>query len=174
MGNLYADILQDESSFDIMMFGSGSIRKPEMGPVVEYQDMLENTPFDDALWMLKVTGEQFRRMVTHLFRDEAWLGHTEFYQFSQGVRLVWRKSTHELLECSFHGKEIEDDQELLIALQNYHYTNFDEFLGVPLAEVSRNMKPRVIATAVNNIFEEYLSTHPGLDAKVEGRITILE
>ena len=174
MGNLYADILQDESSFDIMMFGSGSIRKTEMGPVVEYQDMLENTPFDDALWMLKVTGEQFRRMVTHLFRDEAWLGHTEFYQFSQGVRLVWRKSTHELLECSFYGKEIEDDQELLIALQNYHYQSFTEFMGVDIEEVKKNMKPRVVATTVNNIIEEYLSVHQGLDAHVEGRIEILE
>ncbi|MBQ6367900.1 MAG: bifunctional metallophosphatase/5'-nucleotidase [Erysipelotrichaceae bacterium] len=174
LGNLYADMLQDESSFDIMLMGSGSIRKEEFGPIVEYQDMLENTPFDDLLWMLKVTGAQFRRMVRHILRDEAWEGHTEFYQFSKGVHIVYRKSTHELEKLEYNGEEIRDDQELLIALQNYHYTNFDEFLGVPLAEVRRNMKPRVIATAVNNIFEEYLSTHPGLDAKVEGRITILE
>ncbi len=52
LGNLYADIMQDESSFDIMMFGSGSIRKKELGPIVEYQDMLENTPFDDVCWMV--------------------------------------------------------------------------------------------------------------------------
>ena len=36
------------------------------------------------------------------------------------------------------------------------------------------MKPRVIATSVNNIIEEYLSVHDGLDARVEGRITILD
>ena len=36
------------------------------------------------------------------------------------------------------------------------------------------MNPRVIATSLNNIVEEYFSTHSGLDAHVEGRIEILE
>ena len=174
MGNLYADLMQDESSFDIMFMGTGSIRKKEMGPIVEYQDMVENTPFDDALWMLKVTGKQFRHMITFLMRDEAWAGHTEFYNFSKGVHIVYRKSTHTLEELSFRGKEVEDDDEFLIALQNYHYNNFTAFFDVPIEEVKANMKPRVVATSVNNIVEEYLVTHQGLDAEVEGRITILE
>ena len=88
LGNLYADLIQWESSFDIMMMGSGSIRKKEMGPVVTLQDILECTPFDDMLWMLKVTGAQFRRMVKHILHDEAWVAHTEFYQFSKGVRIL--------------------------------------------------------------------------------------
>ncbi len=174
MGNLYADLIQWESSFDIMMMGSGAIRKKEMGPVVEYQDVLENTPFDDVLWMLKVTGAQFRRMLLHIFRDDAWLDHTEFYQFSKGCHFVYRKSTHTLEECTFRGKEIGDDQKLLIAIQNYHYNNFDEFLGVPLEEVKKNMRPRVVATSVNNLVEEYFATHQDIDAHVEGRIVILE
>ncbi len=174
IGNLYADMLQDESSFDIMMMGSGALRKKEFGPIIEYQDMLENTPFDDTLWMLKVTGEQFRRMITYIMRDDAWAGHTEFYQYSKGVRIVWRKSTHTLEELSFRGKEVKDSDTFLIAMQNYHYKNFTEFMGVPIEEVAANMKPRVVATSVNNIVEEYLSTHPGLDAHVEGRITILD
>ena len=174
MGNLYADLLQDESSFDIMMMGSGSIRKTEMGPIVEYQDMLENTPYDDILWMLKVTGAQFRRMITYVFRDEAWEGHTEFYQYSKGVRFVYSKAAKRFAEFSFRGKEIADDDEFLIAMQNYHYNNFDEFFSVPLEEVKKNMKPRVVATSVNNIIEEYFATHPGLDAHVEGRIVVTE
>ena len=174
LGNLYADLMQDESSFDIMMFGSGSIRKKELGPIVEYQDMLENTPFDDACWMVEVTGAQFRKIVTHLMRDEAWVGETEFYQFSRGVRIRWRKSTHALEELSFNGEEVTDDMRLKICLQNYHYSNFDEFLGVPLEEVKKNRKPRIVATSLNNIVEEYLTTHQGLDARVEGRIQILE
>ncbi len=174
MGNLYADIMQDESSFDIMMFGSGSIRKKELGPIIEYQDLLENTPFDDNLWMVELTGAQFRIMVTHLMRDEAWRGETEFYQFSKGVRIVWRKSTHTLEELSFRGREITDDDRLKVAVQQYHYNNFDAFLGIPLEEVRKNMKPRIVATSVNNIIEEYFQTHPQLDAHVEGRITVLE
>ena len=36
------------------------------------------------------------------------------------------------------------------------------------------MKPRVIATSVNNILEEYLSTHMNLDAHVEGRLVVVD
>ncbi|HQE70711.1 MAG TPA: 5'-nucleotidase C-terminal domain-containing protein, partial [Atopobiaceae bacterium] len=154
--------------------GSGAIRKTEFGPIVEYRDMVENTPFDGPVHMLKVTGEQFRRIVCHLMRDEAWEGKTEFYQFSRGVRIVWRKSTHTLEELSFNGEPVRDGDELLIALQDYHYKNFDDFLGVPLEEVKQNMKPRMVITSINNIVEEYFATHPGLDARVEGRITVLD
>ena len=174
MGNLYADALQWESSFDIMMMGSGSIRKKEMGPVIEYQDMVENTPFDEPLWMLEVTGAQFRHMVQHIMRDEAWSGDTEFYQFSKGVRIVYRKSTHTIEELKFRGEDIRDDQMLKIAMLAYHYQNFDEFLGVPLAEVVKNRKPRCIATSLLNIVEEYFATNNNLDAHVEGRIVVLE
>lgn len=174
LGNLYADLIQWESSFDIMLMGSGAIRKQSLGPIVEYQDLMENTPFDDVLWMLRVTGAQFRRMVQHILRDEAWEGHTEFYQFSKGVRIVYRKSTHTIEEFKFRGEDIRGDQPLLIAMQNYHYNNFDEFFGVPREEVERNLKPRVIATSVNNLVEEYFATHMGLDSRVEGRLVILD
>jgi 5'-nucleotidase len=174
LGNLYADMMQDDSSFDIMLFGSGAIRKQELGPIVEYADMLENTPFDDVVHMLEVTGAQFRRMVLHILRDEAWQGHTEFYQFSKGVRIVYRKSTHELHEFKFNGEDITDDMHLKIAMQHYHFINFDEFFGVPLSEVIQNRHPRIVITSVNNIVEEYMTLHQGLDAHVEGRLVILE
>lgn len=174
LGNLYADMCQDESSFDIMLFGSGAIRKKEFGPIVEYQDMLENTPFDDAVYMVTVTGEQWRRMVLHILRDEAWEGHTEFYQFSRGVHIRYRKSTHTLEEFTFQGREVTDDMKLTVAMQNYHYQSFDEFLGVPLAEVKKNAPVRIVMSSVNNIVEEYLTMHPGLDAHVEGRLIIEE
>ena len=174
MGNLYVDVLADGSSFEIMLFGSGSIRKTELGPVIEYQDMIENTPFEDVIYMIEVTGAQWRRMVQYLMRDEAWLGETEFYQFSKGVKIVYRKSTHTIEELSFKGTPVTDDMHLKLGLQAYHFKNFDKFFGVPLEEVKRNMKPRVCASSQNNIIEEYFCTNDGLDAQVEGRITILD
>ncbi len=174
MGNLYADVMVDDASYDIMMFGSGAIRKQKLGPIVEYQELIENTPFDDVLWMIEVTGAQFRRMIQHVLRDEAWTGETEFYQFSRGVHIKYRKSSHTIEELTFNGKEIKDDDRFKIGLQNYHYTNFNDFLGVPLDEVKENYKPRIVATSVNNIIEEYFVTHPGLDAHVEGRIEVVE
>jgi 5'-nucleotidase len=174
MGNLYADLMAWEASYDVMLFGSGSIRKKELGPVIEYQDMVENTPFDDNLYMVEVTGAQIRRIFQHLFRDEAWVGETEFYQISSALRVTYRKSTHTIEAFTFKGEEITDDMRIKLGIQAYHYNNFDEFFGVPLEEVKTNMKPRVVATSVNNIIEEYFATNNGLDAKIDGRITILE
>ncbi len=174
MGNLYADIMQDNSSFDVMLFGSGAIRMTTIGPVVELQDLLETTPYDDCVWMVKVTGAQFRKMVLHILRDEAWKGHTEFYQFSKGVHIVYKKSSHELLEFCLNGKPIEDEDMIKIAIQDYHFRNFDDFLGVPLEEVILNMKPRIVANSVNNIIEEYLATHQDLDPHIEGRLVIID
>ena len=174
MGNLYADVMAWEASYDVMFFGSGSIRKKELGPVIEYQDMVENTPFDDSIHMVEVTGEQLRRICQHLMRDEAWVGETEFYQFSSALRLTYRKSTHTIESLTFKGEPVTDDMRIRIGLQAYHYKNFDEFFGVPFEEVKKNMRPRVVATSQNNIIEEYFSTNDGLDAHVEGRITILE
>jgi len=174
LGNLYADLLQQDSSFDLMLLGSGSIRRDELGPILEYQDMVEATPYDDQLWMLKVTGAQLRRMVQYVLRDEAWGGHTEFYQFSRGIHIVYRKSTHTIEEFQFRGEDIRDDQEILICLQSFHYGSFSEFFHVPLEEVAANMKPRVVATSLLGVLEELLTTHTGLDAHVEGRLVILD
>ena len=45
---------------------------------------------------------------------------------------------------------------------------------VPLEEVKANMRPRVVATSVNNIIEEFFATNEGLDAHVEGRIELVD
>ena len=174
MGNLYADIMAWEASFDVMLFGSGSIRKTELGPVIEYQDMLENTPFDGPIYMVEVTGKQLRDICQHLMRDEAWVGETEFYQFSSALRLTYRKSTHTIESLSFKGEPVTDDMRIRLGLQDYHYNNFDAFFGIPLEEVKKNMRPKVVATSQNNIIEEYFITNEGLDAHVEGRITVLD
>ena len=172
MGNLYADMLQDESSFDLMIIGTGSLRKKEFGPLVEYQDMVENTPFDDALWMLCASGPQLKQMLTYVFRDEAWTGHTEFYQYSKGMRIVYNRTTKTFEELTFHGKPVEDWEWITFAIQAYHYNNFDDFFGIPLETIRQNKKPRMVATSVNNIIEEYFSSHNDLDGRIEGRIII--
>ena len=174
MGNLYSDAIAWEASFDVMLFASGSIRKQELGPIIDYQDMTENTPFDGPVYMVEVTGEQLRRIAQHLMRDDAWVGETEFYQFSKALHLKYRKSTHTLEELTLNGKEVTPDMRIRLGIQDYHYNNFDDFFGVPLEEVKQNMKPRVVATSINNIIEEYFATNTGLDAHVEGRITVVD
>ena len=174
LGNLFADLLQVDSSFDIMLYASGSIRYQELGPIVEYQDLKECLPFNDAVYMLEVSGAQFRHMMKFMLRDEAFVegAHSEFYQVSKGVKMVYDRSRHEFEEFSFNGQEISDDQMLKIALQDYHYKNFTEFFDVPFEKVIANRKPRMVITEDFSIFEELLSSMNNIDAHVEGRIIV--
>ena len=176
LGNLFADLLQVDSSFEVMLMGSGSIRLKQMGPIVQYQELKECLPFNAPVWMLEVTGKQFRHMIRFMLRDEAFdeNAHSEFYQVSKGMKIVYSRSRHELLEFSLNGTEIKDDRIIRIALQDYHYKNFSEFFDLPIEEVIVNKKPRMVITEDFSIFEELLSSMNNVDSHVEGRITILD
>ena len=51
------------------MFGSGAIRSEQLGPIVMYQDLKECLPYDDPIYMLEVTGDEFIRMVKYMVRE---------------------------------------------------------------------------------------------------------
>lgn len=175
LGNLFADVMQDGSSFDLMILGSGSLRLPKLGPVLHLQDLKEFFPYDDSLHLLEVTGAQLKRMVAHICREEAFTGgHTEFYQYSKQLKFIWSRSRQKFLAFTFNGQELADDARIKIALQDYHFNNFEDFFGIPFAEVAKNRRPRVVATSCCGIYEELLTGCRNLDAHVEGRITIVE
>ena len=169
LGNLFADLMQVDSSFDIMLYASGSIRLKEMGPIVQYQELKECLPFNAPVYMLEVKGEQLKRMMKFMLRDEAFEegAHSEFYQVSKGFKMVYSKSKHEFLEFSLNGKEIKDEDMIKIAIQDYHFKSFTEFFNVPIEEVVANKKPRMVMTDDFAIFEELLSSMNNVDYKVE-------
>ncbi len=175
LGNLFADLLQVDSSFDIMLYASGSIRLKELGPIVQYQDLLECLPYNGPVYMLEVSGRQLRQMMKYMLRDEALDGdHSEFYQVSKGFRMVYDRKTHDFEEFSLNGKEIVSNQMIKIAIQDYHFKNFSEFFNLPLEQVLANKKARMVITDDFSIFEELLSGMNQVDSVIEGRITIRE
>ena len=174
LGNLFADLLQVDSSFEVMLFASGSIRLKEMGPIVQFQELKECVPYNAPVYMLEVTGAQFRKMMKFMLRDEALAegAHSEFYQVSKGMKMVYDQKTHEFEEFSLNGEEITDERMLKIAIQDYHFKNFTEFFDVPVEEVLANKKARMVITDDFSIFEELLSSMNNVDSQVEGRIVI--
>lgn len=174
IGNLFADILKESLNLDIMLLGSGSIRNTHIGPLVLFSDLVECFPYDDSVTMVAVTGAQLRRMMLYMLRDEVWQGaHCEFYQLSEGLKVVYDRNKKELLELTFEGAPVQDDRCYTVGLQLFHFTNMEENLNVSLEEVSANRKPRVVTTSCREILDEYLSSHPHLDRKVEGRLTLI-
>ena len=173
LGGLFSDALKNGLGLDIMLLGSGSVRTEEMGPIVMYSDLIEGFPYDDAVHMIRVTGEQLRRMLLFMVRDEVWEGvHCEFYQFSEGLRAVYSKKDHAFTEFSFEGKPVEDDQILRVGLQHFHFNNFEDVFSIPMSEVEANGAPRIVSTSCRDVIEEYLTSHQHLD-RAEGDRLIL-
>ena len=175
LGKLFADLMAKDSSFDIMLLGSGSFRGKMLGPVVDYQSFREFFPFNNAVYMIEVSGKQFRQMAHHYLKQSILTkGSAEFYDVSEGVRLIYDVKADELKECSFRNREIEDDDILKVALQEFHLNNIEEFLGVPYEEVTQKEKPKLIVSDDTSVYEELLSNSSNLDVSDEERITLIK
>ena len=173
LGGFLADILRKSLRVDLMLIGSGSIRTNRIGPIVLLSDLMECLPYDNAAVALWVTGAQLKRMILHMLRDEVWNGgHCEFFQFSEGMRVVYDKLTHQFKEFTFRGEQIRDEQTYKLGLQYYFYLNMQDFFSVSMEEVAQNGRPRTVATSDRDVLDEYLSCHQNLDHHICGRLTI--
>jgi 5'-nucleotidase len=173
LGGFLADILQESLRLDMMLVGSGSIRVKEIGPLILFSDLTECLPYDDSAIALWVTGAQLKKMILYMLRDEVWEGtHCEFFQFSEGVRVIYHKQSRSLKEFTLHGKPIEDEQIYKIGLQYYFYLNLEEFFGISHEEVAKNAAPRKVATSCREVLDEYLSCHQNLGHQISGRLKL--
>jgi len=173
LGNLISDAFLEAAQADIVMVGSGSIRKKVVGPIFTRRELIETMPFEEKLYRLSVSGSQFKQMYAYMLREEALSGeHTEFYQFSRGLAVEYDRAKKEFIRFDFNGKPMDPNALFTVCLQGYHLSSFDEFLGVPLAEVKKNAKPIVVSTSQQDVLEEYLLATNKIDAHVEGRLVI--
>ena len=174
LGGLFADALQESLGLDVMLLGSGSVRTEAMGPIVMLSNLTECFPYDDAVYMLKLTGSQFKHMIRYMLRDEVWEGvHCEFYQLSAGMRVVYDRAAHEFREFSFHDVPLADDALLTVGMQNFHYLNMEDALDLSMAEAEKNGKPRDVSTSCRQVIEEYFSAHQHMDSHASDRLTVL-
>ena len=175
LGSVFADAMKDSLSVDLFFMGSGSVRKTALGPVVTFQDFMECYPYDGKSYGVKVTGAQLKRMLLHIYRDEAWLGdHTEFYQLSRGWHVVYSKSRHQLLKCEYNGQEVEDGKLYMVGIQEYHYNNLEEFFNVTRKEVEANGKPQILTTSDVQTLLGYFEENKHLGLGLEGRLEVLD
>ncbi len=173
LGKLLADAFKDVLGVDIMFLGSGSIRGEELGPIVQYRDLMQIFPYNDKIYRIYVNGEQLRRMVKRILRDEAFEGeHTEFYQFSRGFRIEYDRKSKELISLSLNGYELRDYDQFTLGLQEFHLQNIKEFLDVDLEEVSTPRRPKVVSTNSTDVLEEYFSNQELIRASGERRLVL--
>ena len=168
LGDLFSDILKDSLGVDIMLLGSGSIRKEALGPIVTLQDLMEIFPYDDSIHMITATGKQLKDMLLFMLREEAFTGdHTEFYQLSDGLYVDYSRKTKSFNEITLNNRKINDDSLYRIGLQKYHFINIEDCLNIKLSDLEKNAKARVIATSCRDVLEEYMSENQHLDVDIE-------
>ena len=174
LGDLFADILKKSLNVDVMLLGSGSIRCEELGPIVLFSDLVTAFPYDDEVYMLTVTGEQLKKMIKYMVRDEVWEGaHCEFYQFSEGMQVIYSRASHEFITFTLNGIAVEDNRNYTMALQRFHYLNTLIGFGIPLDELTQIHKARIVATSCREILDEYLSSHQRIEQSTENRLVII-
>ena len=173
IGDLFADILKDSLGLDIMLLGSGSIRKEKLGPIVTLQDLIEIFPYDDSIHMLIITGKQLKEMLQYMLRDEAFEGdHTEFYQLSSGLHLEYNRKTKKIEVFTLDGKDIKNNDTYRVGLQKYHYINIEECFNKKIEELEEQSKSRIISTSCRDVLEEYMSNNQHIDVKKLDRLII--
>ena len=174
LGNLFTDILRESLEVDIVMLGSGSIRKVSVQPIFTYGELLEVFPYDDRLLRFKVTGAQFKSMYRYTLRDEMLQGeHTEFYQYSQGLAVEFDRVKKEFVRFDFNGAAIEDERIYTVVLQGFHYQNFEDCFGFPVSELEENDRPRVLTTSVIDVLIEHLPSTHLRDKTLEDRFIMI-
>ncbi len=158
LGKIFADLFRENFNLDVMFVASGSIREEELGPLILYRDLAQAFPFQDEIFRLMVTGKQLKHMITYLFRKEAFDGsHTEFYQFSSGVRVVVSLSEQKVKELTFEGKEIDDERIFRIGLQGFHFKSMHDFFDISEEEACENAPYRILATNGMDVLDEVMS-----------------
>lgn len=173
LGNLLSEIVRESLEVDITLLGSGSIRKESVPAVLTFGELVELFPYDDKMHRLKVTGAQFKKMVAYTLRDEMLQGgHTEFYQYSAGLRITFDKATKSFTRFDFNGEPLIDDKIYTVALQGFHLSNFEHCFGFPAEELKVNGRFRTLTTSILDILIEHLPT-ANKDSKIEGRMTIV-
>jgi 5'-nucleotidase len=170
LGNLVADILRECAECDVTLMGSGAIRSKGLGPAVTLGDFRACFPFDDSLKRYTITGEQLRRLFSHVMRPENRDGEGECYEVNAAVHAVYNDRKKLLESLNVNGEPVDDSRQYTIGLTGYHADNCQKNLNLTPDELAQISGTKVMATSVTGVLEEYLRAHPNLNRHIEGRL----
>ena len=174
LGDLLAECMRDQIGADLVILGSGSIRKPSLGPLVTVRDFIEIFPFAEPAFGFRLTGKQLRHMVTFMLREESFVDseHNEWFQFSRGFCCEFDRKKHSIISLKMNGKEAADEDVFTVVMQKYFFENIGEFLDMPREELEKNGRAIEVATKAPNLLEEYFKDHESVKLDGETRLII--
>ena len=88
--------------------------------------------------------------------------------------MVYSRSKQEILEFTFHGRDIQPEQLLTVGLSQYHFDNMADFLHVSREEVERNGKTKMLSTSCRDVLDEWMSQMELIRLPEDERLTVVE
>lgn len=170
LGNLIADAFAEASETDVMLVGSGSIRVKQLGPLVTLKDFLACFPYDDVLTRFEVRGKDLKQIFAHIMRSENRTGEGECYQVNGKVRARYDAKNEVLEKLTVDGKEVEDMDFYKVCMQNFHFNNSLEYLGITNEDLVKSGKQKVVTTSAQQVLEEWMKNHQNERRIVEKRL----
>ena len=90
------------------------------------------------------------------------------------MRVKYSKSQHKLLECKLNGEDIDDNKIYTVGIQEFHFNNIKDFMGVSLEEVKANGEPKVLTTSDVQTLLEYFEDNKHLGFDVDDRLEVVD
>ncbi len=160
VGNLFADIFARASGAEVAFVHSGSLRKDLPEGDVARVDILDTYPFVDEIVVLKMTGEQIRRVLEQSFTLERGL-----LQVS-GIEIVYDLSKTErsrLVSMRRDGRPIELDHELEVAVSRFLAEGGDLYDAFPEGKKLRTLGK------VSDVVIDYFKSRDVVEVPPRGR-----
>lgn len=172
VGNLFCDILKEHYGLDMVLLGSGSLRKELLGPIVTKGNLLDMYSYDEKLLSILLTGAEIKRGMKCMF-DQAAAdeegGHSEYYQISEGFHFTYEKETGILIEATLYGEPISDDALFRVGIEGFHADNMEQFLELDSEVIKARGEWKVTTNNIRNSIEEYMKVHTHLCPALFGR-----
>jgi 5'-nucleotidase/UDP-sugar diphosphatase len=169
LGNLIADAFAEICEASVQFVGSGSIRVKSLGPVVTLKDLKACFPYDDAISRFTVTGSVLKKIFSHIMRKENRNNEGECYQVNGSVRAIYDDKKSSLISLRVNEKDVEDITTYTIALQNYHVTNAEAYMGISQNDLLKN-GVTVVTTSAATTLEEWFRNNQNTGRVIEGRL----
>lgn len=175
VGNLFCDMLKERYQVDLVMLGSGSLRKEAIGPVITAGDLLDMYSFDEKLVQITLTGMEIKSAMRHVLGEApvSGAGHSEYYQISQGWHFAYERETESLVETTYQGEPIADERLFKVGIEGYHLDNLSKFLGIDAEKVRDRGGARLITGNIRVALDEYMREQIHLTPRIEGRTEFL-
>lgn len=160
VGNLFADIFVEASGADVGFVHSGSLRKDLPEGDIRLVDVLDTYPFVDAVVVMKMTGDQLRRVLEQSLSLERGL-----LQVS-GIELDYDLSKpvgHRLLSMRHDGQAIRPTDTLTVAAPGFLAEGGDLYDAFPEAKRLRTIGK------VSDVVVDYFERHGVVKLPPRGR-----